>query len=440
METTSRTTAPSMAPSTKDPPSAEDESQRMERSAGVDGEGESQPRKRLLHLDWLRTQSVWNVVCGHAWWTAVDEASRTNANCDPTCSILATEGERMIDYTVDQGTLHTVPLFFLVSGILASGSIARSPGFGKFALRRLARLLPPFITGGIALFIFRAAVGDVESIDDIILSHLWFLWALALVQIGTYPCVRAYQSARRGEAYALLMALFAIPIGLLLLVGGLLFDKLTDGGNRGLWMAVIPFASVLALLCLVTARSLEVRGHSKGIVGAAVVGALAILAVATLLLAVPKPDTEEDEYDWVQVGCAEGVVPHFSVSQRLICRQQLLAAGIAVPRTRVKVEALICVPHEFPRAMMQVNLFAGVVQIILFYLFGAIAADCSEDLVNFFAAIPAGTIPVAVLLLSSYWPFFTFWYVFAHDEAVVPRLCPASLKIPLLSSLEAKIG
>ena len=30
---------------------------------------EKAPRVRLYWIDWLRTQSVWNVVCGHVWWT-----------------------------------------------------------------------------------------------------------------------------------------------------------------------------------------------------------------------------------------------------------------------------------------------------------------------------------------------------------------------------------
>ena len=54
--------------------------------------------KRLLHLDWLRTQSVYNVVCGHAWWTAVDETKATGGtylNCTPTCTAAAKESERM---------------------------------------------------------------------------------------------------------------------------------------------------------------------------------------------------------------------------------------------------------------------------------------------------------------------------------------------------------
>ena len=29
-------------------------------------------RKRIPWVDWCRTQSVYNVVAGHAWWTAVD--------------------------------------------------------------------------------------------------------------------------------------------------------------------------------------------------------------------------------------------------------------------------------------------------------------------------------------------------------------------------------
>ena len=35
--------------------------------------------RRLYWLDWCRTQSVWNVVCGHAWWTVCDETAYKNS-------------------------------------------------------------------------------------------------------------------------------------------------------------------------------------------------------------------------------------------------------------------------------------------------------------------------------------------------------------------------
>ena len=36
------------------------------------GSEEGKPRARLFWVDWLRTQSVWNVVCGHVWWAVRD--------------------------------------------------------------------------------------------------------------------------------------------------------------------------------------------------------------------------------------------------------------------------------------------------------------------------------------------------------------------------------
>ena len=42
--------------------------------AGAAPRSEAKPR-RLYWLDWCRTQSVWNVVCGHAWWHTLDVTS-----------------------------------------------------------------------------------------------------------------------------------------------------------------------------------------------------------------------------------------------------------------------------------------------------------------------------------------------------------------------------
>eukprot|EP01079_Euglenida_sp_SAG-EU17-18_P010450 gene10450-9201_t len=84
-----------------------------------------EPSHRMWWVDWCRAQSVWNVVLGHAWWSAVDavaEVHRANGG-DPTESadVPAAGGGAalMIDYCVDIGVFHTVAVFFLLSGFLA---------------------------------------------------------------------------------------------------------------------------------------------------------------------------------------------------------------------------------------------------------------------------------------------------------------------------------
>ena len=47
-----------------------------EQESQVPPEGQDTPkRQRLYWVDWARTQSVYNVMFGHAWWTAADQLS-----------------------------------------------------------------------------------------------------------------------------------------------------------------------------------------------------------------------------------------------------------------------------------------------------------------------------------------------------------------------------
>ena len=94
----------------------------------------------------------------------------------------------MLEYVVDQGSFHTIPLFFLVSGYITSGSFhTDSFSLKRFLANRLLRVLPPFLAGVLVLCIQRAAQGEAISIAGLLLSHLWFLWALALIQTLSVP-------------------------------------------------------------------------------------------------------------------------------------------------------------------------------------------------------------------------------------------------------------
>ncbi len=130
-----------------------------------------------------------------------------------------------------------VPLFFLVSGVLIRGSLARTPGTGArrlwgFAVKRLARLGPlyvPWMLGALALrqlsgestsgvSVLGLATGTlnwtraVAPLDDPALTHLWSLSAeeqcYALAAIGV-----AFGAGRRSLA-ALVVAASALRLGL----------------------------------------------------------------------------------------------------------------------------------------------------------------------------------------------------------------------------------
>ena len=109
-------------------------------------------RARLYWVDWLRTQCVWNVVCGHVWWSVRDA---TGLNVLNVYQAPWTEGARMLEYTVAQGAFHTIPLFFLVSGLLAARSLGALDGGGRalrrFVANRALRLGPPFAVGLVSL-------------------------------------------------------------------------------------------------------------------------------------------------------------------------------------------------------------------------------------------------------------------------------------------------
>ncbi len=65
---------------------------------------EDQPeQKRMYWIDWCRSQSVWNVVCGHVWWTTKDTFRGFPVNVYRQPSNW-NEQTRIIEYTVDQAS------------------------------------------------------------------------------------------------------------------------------------------------------------------------------------------------------------------------------------------------------------------------------------------------------------------------------------------------
>jgi hypothetical protein len=241
-------------------------------------EAEQKPaRKRLYWVDWCRSQSVYNVVCGHIWWDVRDEFSLTYDNVYASDW---SESTRIMEYSVDEGTFHTIPMFFLVSGYLTHVTLKiDSIGVKKFLRNRVLRIIPPFIFGAIVQVIVQCVGrGKSFSIGLVLFSHLWFLWALALIQLATLPfCVMArsltddakllYSQAlmvdathRKGPLWSeekkkmfwMMLGINVVFNVVFAVVMELMFGLLDKG--RGAWLFGLPFASNVPILLFVLAN------------------------------------------------------------------------------------------------------------------------------------------------------------------------------------------
>ena len=330
-------------------------------------------RKRIPWVDWCRTQSVYNVVAGHAWWTAVDHMpAPIKDNCTPFCgwkgyatlagvhgkklvaeTTTVNETWRMIDYTVDIGTLHTVPMFFLVSGLLcatATGGASHNDNFLAFAKRRVARLILPFV-GGALIYLVVQAIRNEVSAYKVVTSHLWFLWALTITQICLYPLhasCRLLKSGRAAQAtpYVVGATVFAVAWAVF---GSILkgTGKLSHGAPAHI--LPLPLANVAMLAGSYGAGSIKAN--------AAPAFAAAASVVLTIVLAEPRP-RGSDEFDWLSE-----------------------------------------------------NVYAAFSFVLMCYSIGHYIGDHIFELKSAWAStkIPKGSVCVLLILLSSYWPFFTYW-------------------------------
>ena len=336
--------------------------------------------RRLYWLDWCRTQSVWNVVLGHAWWAISDITGlvRNGAYVPRDRSPPWTEGTRMVEYAVDQGTFHTVPLFFLVSGVLMSRSFryhgasqtvrGACRGIGRFFRRRALRLVPPFVLGSLVLLLLGvASSGAVPGFATILLSHLWFLWALLGMQIAALPfclCCRLAVAgdlgSRPGSFTAAFLAHAAVCAGACV-VGDMAFGVLASG--RPAWVMTMPAATCAALGVWVIAGSPCVK----------------------------RPGREATRALLCLLGIGFLVAGTFAMSVHPVCPTQRAGCG------------------EF--AWLSVNMALSLVLIFLCYLVGFAAEECSSDIASALANRPAaaGLTAVSALMLSCFWPLFTYW-------------------------------
>jgi hypothetical protein len=145
-------------------------------------------KPRLYYIDWLRTQSVINVVLGHIWWDIIDPlglSKEDNMQLKPW-----DESTRMFDYAVEVGTLHTIPMFFLVSGYLTAYTmnVHRPNGLKRFIKNRVMRIIPPFLLGSVLYVLSEYYFMNKTFHPNLIItSHLWFLYALAGITLACLP-------------------------------------------------------------------------------------------------------------------------------------------------------------------------------------------------------------------------------------------------------------
>jgi len=187
-------------------------------------------------------------VEGHIWWTVCDTVGlKGNVFIAPW-----TESTRMAEYVVDMGTFHTVPVFFLVSGYLTSLTLTSdNAGICRFFKHRAVRLWPPFFAGVLCLFISRAISGEISSVSDMVFSHLWFLWALFLIQSIALPyslmvrmlCRRHLFSKKR---FSVCMVIHCVILILLDVVIELVWKVNADG--KIMWLFTLPVGTLGSLL------------------------------------------------------------------------------------------------------------------------------------------------------------------------------------------------
>ena len=216
--------------------------------------GSGKARPRVFWMDWCRSQSVFNVVAGHIWWDVKDLAGLaddSNVYLPPW-----DEQTRIIEYAVDQGTFHTIPMFFLVTGYLTSmGLTVDDRGIKRFLTRRVLRILPPYLAGAL-LWAFVQSVfrGAPVTVGLFLFSHLWFLWALALIQLACLPfCVMARfvldrtvpWTQEKKKMFGIMFAVNLVFNVVFAVVMEVLFHLLDDG--RGAWLFALPFVSHVPL-------------------------------------------------------------------------------------------------------------------------------------------------------------------------------------------------
>lgn len=160
---------------------------------------------RLIWVDALKGFGIILVVLGHA--------------------LRGIDARHLIDETLFEAldtriyAFH-MPLFFVISGLFLAGTLARVPP-PAYGLRLLTRILYPMVLWTYLFLGAKVLVGDMANMPvgagEIMrlpvpgYAHLWFLWALFLVQ-GVVLLARLVLGRVDGMAFGLGLLAFALAL------------------------------------------------------------------------------------------------------------------------------------------------------------------------------------------------------------------------------------
>ena len=295
-------------------------------TAGENVDGNKRPR--VFWLDWCRTQSVWNVVCGHAWWTAADYTTERylpevewvaladigNGKAGGTINdrewhenmmfsnvymkfqgftpeeAALREESNMMEYIVEMGALHTIPLFFLLSGYISAMSVRRPDtkalsldgvypsleeleeqsvqpledlgergGLLSLAWRRGQRLILPFIFGTLCAVLPRELLVNAEKGQEfnpmrLAMSEMYFLYVLFALAVVNYPWCQFLHLFNQHFETACAMAVQAAAGGDIVPASRADGEHVAHGLPGAPWSPAAPLAAVQARLDVLRRR------------------------------------------------------------------------------------------------------------------------------------------------------------------------------------------
>jgi len=449
------------------------------------------PPPRLYWLDWCRTQSVWNVVCGHVWWTTGDRTQFEDSHNPKyafqdignnierpkgritdrewrnnilysnvfTAQDFTTaagpsvarqrENSNMWEYVVEQGTLHTIPLFFLLSGYISaavSGFRGRNTGVplldGYFAKAAVAGVADEGAAGAKTI---KAKEAGAQGTED---------------ERENFPDVASYVAAARTQVGEIALWKFSLRR----------FQRLILPFIFGTLCSVIPRAAMLDDLGALTVVQSEMwflyvlwgfasanypwcqYGHylkalfelkyvvagnngagelsgevqqraSKLTTWAAVYGCIAVVVNWVVPLIAKGIFADDDLQDnwWFTLGatcllsialqlCSLVAVSAAKSQTQLLLAQLVLVASVFcfVPMSFVLAVPSLKVDDEFD--FMSVNMWFVFMLFELLYMFGYFFA-LFQNHIGYLRhkLLPRDFLGVSLLLLSAIWPLATYW-------------------------------
>lgn len=258
------------------------------------GAGTSARSGRLHALDTAKGIGIILVVFGHAWRGAFD------------AGVLADSGLfRLIDTMIY--AFH-MPLFFLLSGVFFLEMVQKVPPL-PFLTSRARRLLWPmalwsWIFFGVKLIAGDAANHPVSLVDFPLIplppfEHLWFLWALMLVQVaalGLWLAMRrAIDTGRMRVVFAVTAVMLALLIPYVAFPSPLFGAALQHFPFFIAGIALGGVAHVRPPMWLVAVSALLFGGLLFAVAGqgAPLILSLALILLASVVIARLDPNTDQ---------------------------------------------------------------------------------------------------------------------------------------------------